>query len=393
MRAPLILSLILPLMMTGCAVPQEPPLAIPQPHEAAALEPEARSVATDVPEPEPFEEAAILTAEPPRKIADIPLLIVGEGGTSGALFEYAAETFIREHGGVKVTVHDGDAFVAAMKKFTEEHGAISDFVYMGHGNEVGLYVNQIPGVNGSLYVNDPALNTKFRAASIYDLPPSTFAPGSIALFYGCNVARKKAGFDSFAEQFANHFRVTVTAPIGPTEFSFNPEGKSFLKHPAKVIPGPLYMVPTSDTKGFITIEPSPLGTAGYEDLPASATAGDAIIALRERGLQLDSTSSFLPYKSITYADAKAFCKSMNADAPCTADGYADDELFRNTAALKLLLDNAGYTMKRTNIPYQVQISFGTNNNLLTPDFTHRRWFSRSEMAMLTMNILKFKEGR
>ncbi len=327
-------------------------------------------------------------------IATLPLVIVGEGGTSGYLFQYAADTFLKEKRGIKYTVHDGDEFIEAMKSFTEEHGSISHFVYIGHGNEVGLYVNQSPTINGALYVNDPTLNTPFRAASIYDLPSSLFASGSTALFYGCNVARSSNGQDSFAEQFANHFRVQVTAPIGPTEFSFEQEGKRFLTVPVARITEPLYMVATVEEKGFITIEPSPTGTAGYDDVFTSSEARDAITELTERGLLLSSDHHhFKPYQVITYGDARAFCRILNPEASCTAEGLGDHERFRNTSALKMLLDAAGFTLKRTNIPYQAQISFATQHNLLTRDFIRRRWYSRAEMAMLTSVILAFKEGR
>ncbi len=331
--------------------------------------------------------------EQPQRIASMPLVIIGEGGTSGFLFQYAAETYLKENGGVSYTVHDGDEFMKAMQNFVKEHGAISHFVYIGHGNEVGLYVNQAPHVNGALYVNDPALNSQFRAASIYDLLPDIFAPGGTALFYGCNVAREYEGQDSFAEQFANHFHVQVTAPIGPTEFSFEQEGKRFLTAPAKGITQPLYMVPTVAEKGFITIEPSPAISAGYDDVFISSEAGDAIAELTKRGLALSPDRRFRPYQAITYGDARAFCRILNPEAPCTVENFEEGERLRNTAALKMLLDAAGFPLKRTSIPYQVQISFATRHNLLTRDFIHRRWYTRAEMAMLTSAILTFKEGK
>lgn len=332
-------------------------------------------------------------AEEAQRIATLPLVIVGEGGTSGSLFQYTADTFLKENGGVKYTVHDGDEFIDAMKSFAQEYGAISHFVYIGHGNEVGLYVNQAPNINGAFYGNDPALNIPYRAASLYDLPPSLFAPESTALFYGCNVARSREGFDSFAEQFANHFRVRVTAPIGPTEFSFEQKGKRFLKVPTTRITEPLYMVPTVEEKGFITIEPSPAGIAGYDDVFESMEAREAIVELSERGLMLSLEHQFRPYGAITYGDARAFCRIVNPEAPCAVENFDENERFRNTAALKMLLDAAGFPLKRTNIPYQVQISFANQHHLLTRDFIQRRWYSRAEMAMLASAILKFKEGR
>jgi hypothetical protein len=324
------------------------------------------------------------------KIAAVPIVIVGEGGTSGFLFQYAADTFIKENGGVKYTVHDGDEFMQSMRTFKNEHGAISEFVYFGHGNEVGLYVNQAPNINGALYANDPALNEPFRAGSIYDLPRETFASGSLATFYGCNVAKTNDEQDSFAEQFANHFNVTVIAATGPTEFSFSKDAKQFIKVPASVITQPLYMVPTADDKGFITVEPSPF-IIGYDDVHESSAAADAITELSKRGLLFDASGSFRPYASITYDDAQKFCMIINPD-DCDITGADPTEKMRNTAALKMLLDAAGYKLKKTGQPYQAQIHFATINNMLTPDFTHKRWYTRAEMAMLTAKILAFQES-
>jgi hypothetical protein len=321
----------------------------------------------------------------------VPLVIVGEGGHSGYLFQYAADTYVREHGGVRYTVHDGDEFVSAMQDFVRVHGPISKFVYLGHGNEVGLYVNQAPHINGALYVNDPALNEPFRAASIYDLPPSLFASGSTALFYGCNVARSFEGQDSFAEQFANHFRTKVSASLGPTEFSFDPKGKSFVKGPVAAIFQPVYMVPTASDKGFIDVLPSS-ATGGYIDVHASMAAAAAIENLHARGLALEKGTLFRPYQSITAADARAFCLLVNRHGECGIEGAADSDRVRNTAALKMLLDAAGFPQKKSSIPYAAQISFANAHGLLTPDFTRRRWYSRSEMAMLTRNILALQEG-
>src|SRR4028119_2314596 len=69
---------------------------------------------------EPLPPKVEMPAE--TKIDVVPLVIVGEGGTSASLFEYAADTYIREDGGVKYTVHDGDEFIRAMQEFVQQHG-------------------------------------------------------------------------------------------------------------------------------------------------------------------------------------------------------------------------------------------------------------------------------
>lgn len=333
----------------------------------------------------------VAMAEPAVRIASIPLIIVGEGGTSGYLFQYAADTYAKEHGGDIVTVHDGDEFVAAMKKFTEEHGAISSFVYFGHGNEVGLYVNQAPHINGGFYANDPALNEQFRAASIYDLPSDTFASGSTALFFGCNLAREFEGLDSFAEQFANYFHVTVKASAGPTEFSFSKDEKTE-KLPAKTIDRALYMIPTSSQKGFVTITPSETGIGGYNDVYASMEAAAAIAALHDRGLEIGPESLFHPFQSITVRDAVIFCHVIDPNAPCDTQNMEASELFRNTSALRLLLQAVQAPVKRSQKNFDGDIYFAGQNNLLTHDFVHKKWYTRADMAQLTWNVLQWKES-
>ncbi len=324
------------------------------------------------------------------KSATPPLVIVGEGGTSGYLFQYAADTYIQENGGSKYNVHDGDEFIGAMKDFKKTYGPISSFVYFGHGNEVGLYVNQAPNINGALYANDPALNKKFRAASIYDLPTTMFATGSTALFYGCNVARDDEGLDSFAEQFANHFHTTVSASTGPTEFSFQKDTRTLSKMPAKIVDQSLYMIPTFSDKGFVKLDASKNNISGYDDVYASMEASKAITALGKLGLRLGSGSSFFPYQSITATDARAFCQLIDSNAACDTSEVADSDLYRNTSALKLLLDAAGFAIKKTKTHFEGEIYFAGNNNLLTHDFIHKRWYTREDMAMLTWNILQAK---
>jgi len=117
-----------------------------------------------------------------------PLIIIGEGGPSGSMFQKAADTYAREKQGERYTVHSGDEFVAAMRDYASKHGPIQHLEYFGHGNSVGLYINQAPNINGALYANDPRVNKDYIAASIYELPKDTFTPGGSVRFNGCNVA-------------------------------------------------------------------------------------------------------------------------------------------------------------------------------------------------------------
>lgn len=328
------------------------------------------------------------SAEPSEPIAPLPLIIVGEGGDVGTHFGSAAQTYARERGGEIHFVHGGDEFIQVMKSFVQTHGLIQTFVYYGHGNEVGLYVNQTPGVNGGVYANDPDLNKEYKAASIYELPRTLFAPDSTAIFYGCNVAHNNGYNDSFAEAFANHFSVKVTASEGPTEFSLLPD-----KHeppPLKANVETLYMLPSINREGFVILHPSPADVGGFSDVHESSAYANAIHFVTKKELGIGS-GSFLPYKNITYGEAKEFCKLVNAQAPCSIEGMNENELLRNTAALKLLLDASGVVVKKSTSGYDGYIYFGSRNNLLTENFVRKRWYTRAELAALTQSIIEFTE--
>ena len=186
------------------------------------------------------------------------LLIVGEGGPSGGLFIKAAETYRREHGGVIYPVDGGDSFVDAMEDFVAKYGAIDHLEYFGHGNSVGLYVNQAPNVNGGLYANDPQLDENYLAASIYQLPADIFSARGDIRFNGCNVAEGFPELPTLAQSFANYFGVKVEAPRGPTEFSKTPDLVDPIpdsKYLGSDFAGPVYMVSTYVDKSFVEVFP------------------------------------------------------------------------------------------------------------------------------------------
>ncbi len=116
------------------------------------------------------------------------LIIIGEGGPSGSMFQKAADTYAKEKQSERYTVHSGDEFIAAMRDYFTKHGPLEHLEYFGHGNNVGLYINQAPNINGALYANDPRVDRDYIAASIYELPANTFIPGGSIRFNGCNVA-------------------------------------------------------------------------------------------------------------------------------------------------------------------------------------------------------------
>jgi hypothetical protein len=104
------------------------------------------------------------------------------------MFQRAADTYAKEKQSERFTVHSGDEFIAAMREYVTKHGPIQHLEYFGHGNSVGLYINQAPNINGALYANDPRVDTDYIAASIYELPKETFVSGGSVRFNGCNVA-------------------------------------------------------------------------------------------------------------------------------------------------------------------------------------------------------------
>jgi hypothetical protein len=115
--------------------------------------------------------------------------------------------------------------------------------------------------------------------------------------------------------------------------------------------------------------------------------------MTRRGLSFGTGSALAPYQSMTYRDAILLCRSIDTQAPCRISHDNENDVIRNTAVLKLLLDTAGFTLQKTNVPYQVQIAFARKRNLLTKDFANRTWFTRAEGMMLAQNILKYKAAK
>lgn len=321
------------------------------------------------------------------------VIVVGEGGTSENLFSLAAETYQREHGGTIFEVHNGDEFVANIKKFTDEHGPITHMEYFGHGNNVGLFVNQEPGVHGGIYAYDPATLKDFSAASIYELPRGTFTFDATMQFNGCNVANGYPEENSLAQDFANHFWVTVTAPTGPTEFSLDPEGHTVVTEMRELGAGSeadIYMMPTYESAAFVTVAPQEY--LNFSDLHEGQVYTEAVVQLLDMDLSLEFPGAFLPYQNITGAEALIFCETAFSTAfgsDCELEGEPD-QWIRNLDALKMLADAAGASVTATNPVRDGYIRWAADNDLLTEDFTNRMWYTRAEMSQLTWNIYLWK---
>lgn len=343
-------------------------------------------------------QTSIVDADP--TVVEVPtpnLIIVGEGGTSGNLFTFAAQTYQREQGGVIYQVTSGDEFVAAMEAFVAQQGAIQHLEYFGHGNAVGLYVNQTPNVNGGIYANDPALDAQYLAASIYQLDPSIFGESGWIRFNGCNVADGYPEKTSLAQEFANYFEVDVVAPVGPTEFSstpgiVNPIPNSNTLSSSYV--GDVYMVPTYMAEGFVTVAPQPLSESGFLDVHEGQRYEEGVGELVKRGLDLEFEGArFLPYQTITYGEAVEFCEvALGEEGNCSMDGHEPTESIRNLRALQMIVDGYGIELATTDPWNQAYINWATQRKLLTDDFIHKKTYTRGEMAELTWNVIRLADS-
>lgn len=323
------------------------------------------------------------------------LLIIGEGGPSGNMFRKAAETYSRENGGEIFEVHSGDEFVDAIKNFVAKKGTIDHLEYFGHGNEVGLYVNQTPGINGGVYANDPALNKDYLAASIYELSDNIFSKFGWIKFNGCNVANGFPLENSLAQSFANYFDVDTVAPLGPTEFSRSPyavdpiENSNYLDSD---FAEDVYMVTTYSDKNFVVVKPQE-ASSSFEDVRVGQSYFEAVEGLVEMGLDLGDEDGegrkYLPYKNVTYAEAQKFCEIMvkKLVGKCAVADSERNYWIRNLKALKMLTDAYGVSLKNTNPWYNSYVWWAKSEGLLTVSFTDKKWFTRGEMAELTWNFI------
>lgn len=324
------------------------------------------------------------------------LIIAGEGGPSGSLFSKAIATYQRDNGGTVYEVKNGDEFIAAVQDFVYQYDKIDHLVYFGHGNSVGLYVNQEANVNGGLYANDPDLDKDYIAGSIYELPADIFSEKGWIKFNGCNVAEGYPDKITLAQSFANYFNVDVVAPRGPTEFSKNPYSVDPLPQANYLPPdfnGDVYMVSTYPERDFIVVKPQELSDSGFVDVYKGNSYEQAVYQLKKRGLDLAfKEAEFLPYKNVTFEEAALFCKIAVGDSSKCSIGQNQLKWWiRNLKALKLLVDAFSVELKYTNPWYDSYIWWAKNEGLLTPDFTNKKWYTRGEMAELTWNFIQHFE--
>ncbi len=318
------------------------------------------------------------------------LVIVGEGGTSGGMFIKAAETYKKEVPSQDYHVANGDEFISAMKDFVSIKGAIDHLEYFGHGNNVGLYVNQAANVNGGLYANDPLLNEIYVAASIYELPADIFSENATIRFNGCNVAEGYPETSTLAQSFANYFNVSVQAPRGPTEFSRTPGEVDPIPNSKYLDSGfdeDVYMVPTYSDKAFVLVKPQ-IETDIFKDVREGEGFTESVYGLFELGLNMDygqNLDVFKPYEVINYGQAAEFCR-VAIGKECDLQGNDPSVRIRNLRALQMLIDASEINLKTSSPWYDSYVYWANKESLLTEDFVNKKWYTRGEMAQLSWNF-------
>lgn len=334
------------------------------------------------------------------KTSKPPLIIIGEGGPSGSMFQKAADTYAQENKGERYTVQSGDAFIAAMRDYIQKHWPIQHLEYFWHGNSVGLYINQAPNINGALYANDPRVNTDYLAASIYELPRDVFEIWGSVRFNGCNVAEwHLENKSNLAQNFMNYFHISGEAPLWPTEFSQVPDRIKPYYNSNSLgtdFHGPVYLVPTDPERGFINIKPQ-IPFRNYTNIYNETLLADSVTVLENMGWKpeiMGWTYSMEPWKNTTHQELFALCQFFAPTSPACEEikQYPQDDMARNLTILSTLIDAAGLpiTNKKTQPWYQKYISYWMTHNLLTDNFINKKWYTRAELIELAGKIQKFK---
>ncbi len=193
----------------------------------------------------------------------LDLVIVGEGGTSGRMFNLAAQTWVRTNPGSHqiVNVNSGQTFINAIDNYAKaNNGMIDGLQYFGHSANYSLFVSQGSGSN-SIYTNWFTLQSLSSlgkpSRSIFDINFELFSKTNNITLHGCN-----AGFGerSFAQELANWLNIDVNAAVGPTAFSGLQNGKPNEGLPDRVpanYTGNVFLVPEYPNQGFRTFSPPP----------------------------------------------------------------------------------------------------------------------------------------
>ncbi len=94
----------------------------------------------------------------------LDLVVVGQAGGSGSMFQLAARTWARNNPGNHsiVNVGSGKEFINAVIDYSAQRGGVDGLQYFGHSGNAGLYVHQSSTGLNSLYT--PCI--QFKISSI-----------------------------------------------------------------------------------------------------------------------------------------------------------------------------------------------------------------------------------
>lgn len=186
------------------------------------------------------------------------LVLVGDAGQSGRMFELAAKTWVKQNAGkhTVVNVRTGTDMIKAMQAYSEKNGGIDGMRVFSHSGNDGIYTNASSRLYRSLYSSGPGYVWSVIAPGarrIDAIKSDWFKDDATVQLFGCNTAN---GEDSFAELLANQIDRPVTGSQSPTIFTGVKNGKG-----GQGLPGggsrvpenykkPVYLVP--EGKGWKT---------------------------------------------------------------------------------------------------------------------------------------------
>ncbi len=178
----------------------------------------------------------------------LDLILIGENGGLGKLFELAAKTWDRENCGCNEIVHvgTGDEAVEAIESYASRNNGVDGLQVFAHSASDGVYFNQGVTIN-SLYSDGAGWWLSYvpgGQARIEEIDPDLFKPGATIQLFGCNTGD---GDTSFAEALAKHLGRPVTGSQSPTHFE-----PSNIRSDYK---GAVRMVPDNPKKGWTTYKP------------------------------------------------------------------------------------------------------------------------------------------
>jgi RHS repeat-associated protein len=188
------------------------------------------------------------------------LVLVGDAGESGKLFEMAAKTWARENAGKHsiVNVRTGTDIINAMAEYSKKNGGIDGLRVFSHSGNNGIYTDASSERYLSLYSGGAGWWWSMIAPGarrIGAIDPKWFKEEATVQLFGCNTAN---GENSFAQLLANRIDRPVTGSQSGNSFSGVKNGRPGQGLPGNgsKVPGnyqkPVYLVP--EGKGWKTYD-------------------------------------------------------------------------------------------------------------------------------------------